>query len=158
MKKTICKYCKRLFSPDKTHPNQQCCGSKSCLQTDNNARQRRFYRKKCKEDSDWKKKMSQRKKKERLRRSSSSSLDNTSATPISASEYEPLILGVLSTLTGYRNSDDLFKIRQRCIEKGKKCLNAPEALCLNNNALSVKINEKKSNAINNFPNAGLSGT
>ena len=155
MKKNICKYCTRSFYPSKTHPKQQCCGSKSCLQTASNARQRRFYRTKCKEDSDWKKKMSQRKKKERLRRLNNVSQDKASTTSmpltILASEYEPLILGVLSSLTGYRNCDDLFKIRQRCIENGKMYLNRSQALFSNNNRLSLKES-------GTFPNAGSGKT
>ena len=160
MKQNKCKYCKRSFYPSKTHPKQKCCGDKSCLRTANNARQRRFYRKSCKEDSDWKKQMSQRKKKERLRRLNSSSSDNTSTSPtfsvISASEYEPLILGVLSTLTGYRNSDDLFNIRQRCIENGRKYLNRLECYS-NNNVSSIEKIEENSTISNNFPNAGPRG-
>jgi len=90
--------------------------------------------------------MSKRKKKERLQRLSKAIQDNTSAPPttsgISDAEYEPLLLGVLSTLTGYRNSDDLFKIYQRCIENGKKYLNTPDALGSNYNLLSVRIDKK----------------
>lgn len=93
--------------------------------------------------------MRRRKKKERLERLNRASPDNTSTASKSSvilePEYEPLILGILSALTGYHSRDDLLPIYQHCIEKGRNCLNIPDPNSLNNNGAFEDTDEQNSN-------------